>query len=117
MTSRGRRAAAALKRFVFITPQQYLIGWAPAMNAAVGGHFARHGLEADIVAVANAPMAVQQTVVRRADAVRGSASEIANAVGNQGTQLLAIGTIFYACSFLVVSRKAKPVPTATYFTG
>lgn len=87
------------------------------MNAQVGGHFARHGLDCDIVGGANAPMAVQQTIVGRAQVMRGAGTDIATAVGNQGAPLIAICTVFQSSSFMVVSQKSKPVQTAQDFIG
>lgn len=115
----GREAWAQekLKRFTFITPIQLLIGFAPAMNAQLGGHFRRHGLDADIVGGTSAPMAVQQTLVKRADILRAAGTDVATAVGKTGAPLIAIGTIFQASSFVVVSQQSKPVRSAADFKG
>ena len=51
----ARDAAAALKKAVYITTFKYLIGFAPTQNAQVGGHFARHGLDVEILGGTNAP--------------------------------------------------------------
>ena len=67
----ARDAAAALKKAVYITPFKYLIGFAPTQNAQVGGHFARHGLDVEILGGTNAPMAIGQVLVGRADFGRG----------------------------------------------
>lgn len=108
---------AATSKFAMITPIQHLIGYAPSMNAEVGGHFRRYGLEGDIVGGANAPMAVQQTVVKRVDVMRGAGTDVATAVANQGAPLRAIGTIYQASSFIVISQASRPVRAARDFNG
>jgi ABC-type nitrate/sulfonate/bicarbonate transport system substrate-binding protein len=113
----GKGVRAQTKRITFITPIQLLIGFAPAMNAQLGGHFRRHGLDVNVVGGASAPMAVQQTIVKRADVMRGAGTDIATAVAKQGAPLIAIGTIFQASSFVVVSQKSKPVHDAKDFKG
>ena len=113
----ARDAAAALKKAVYITPFKYLIGFAPTQNAQVGGHFARHGLDVEILGGTNAPMAIGQVLVGRADFGRGSGLDVVRVVGNEGADLISIATIFQAAPFVIISQKSAPIRDAKGFTG
>lgn len=111
MTSVGSvgSAFAQMNKFTFITPFNFLIGFAPTLNAHAAGHFKKQGFESDIIGGKGAAMAVQQTLTGRAEFARVSAIDVVNAVGNQGAPLIAVGTISQSSVFSVVSSPENPI--------
>ena len=68
----GARTLAQQKRTVtFITPFGYLIGYAPTLNAQAGGHFAKEGIELNVLPGKGSAVAVQQVIAGRALYGRG----------------------------------------------
>jgi len=110
-------ARAQVKKFTFITPWNFLIGFAPTLNAHAAGHFKRGGLESAIIGGKGAAMAVQQTLTGRAQFARVSAIDVVNAVGNQGAPLVAVGTISQASVFSVVSSPENPIRSPKDMAG
>ncbi len=58
--------AQQLRQINFITPLNYLIGYAPTLNAQAGGHFAKEGLDVTILPGKGSAVAVQQVIAGRA---------------------------------------------------
>ena len=63
--------AQQLRQINFITPLNYLIGYAPTLNAQAGGHFAKEGLDVTILPGKGSAVAVQQVIAGRALYGRG----------------------------------------------
>src|SRR4026207_113608 len=61
-----RVARATTASFNFITPLNYLIGYAPSLNAQAGGHFRKEGLDVTILPGKGSAVAVQQVIAGRA---------------------------------------------------
>ena len=62
----GRAVAQAPRKISFITPFGYLVGYAPTLNAQAGGHFAKEGLEVEMLPGKGSAVAVQQVIAGRA---------------------------------------------------
>ncbi|MDP6059645.1 MAG: ABC transporter substrate-binding protein [Pirellulaceae bacterium] len=112
-----RPSKAALKKVNFITPWSYLIGFAPVLNAHSGGHFKRHGLEVTILGGKGSGMAVRQVLTDRVQFARAASLAMVKAVGNEGAELVAIGTILQQSPFYVVSSKKDPINSAKDMVG
>ena len=54
--------AQQLRQINFITPLNYLIGYAPSLNAQAGGHFKKEGLDVTILPGKGSAVAVQQVI-------------------------------------------------------
>jgi NitT/TauT family transport system substrate-binding protein len=82
----------------------------PVWLAKEQGIFARHGLEADLVAVRSAPLQVSALVANEVQFVRGSATSMLSAAA-QGAKLKIIMSLFHeraAYDFLVAPSITKP---------
>jgi len=112
-----RRARANLKKVNFITPFSYLAGFAPVLNAAAGGHFERNGLDVTVLGGKGSAMAVQQVLADRVQFARAATLSLVKAVGNEGAELTAIGTILQQSPFYVVSAKSAPINSAKDMPG
>lgn len=104
-----RVANAQGKQINFITPFGYLIGFAPVLNAAAGGHFKEQGLEVTVLGGKGGAMAVQQTIAGRAQVGRTSSIDVVKAVGTQEAPLIAVATIMQSSVFSVVSPNSAPI--------
>lgn len=109
-------ARAQLKQVNFITPFGYLIGFAPILNAKVGGHFENAGLDVTVLPGKGSSMAIQQTVADRAQFVRISGIDIVKS-RDKGATLVAIATIAQSSPFFVVSPAEAPVRSPKDFVG
>ena len=72
--------AQQLRQINFITPLNYLIGYAPTLNAQAGGHFAKEGLDVTILPGKGSAVAVQQVIAGRALYGRGDPLAMAKAI-------------------------------------
>lgn len=109
-------ARAQLKQINFITPFGYLIGFAPILNAKVGGHFADAGLDVTVLPGKGSSMAIQQTVADRAMFVRISGIDVVKA-RDKGAALVAIATIAQSSPFFVVSPAGAALREPSDFVG
>ena len=73
--------AQQLRQINFITPLNYLIGYAPTLNAQAGGHFDKEGLDVTILPGKGSAVAVQQVIAGRALYGRGDPLAMAKAIG------------------------------------
>src|SRR4029079_3448168 len=108
--------AQQLRQIKFITPLNYLIGYAPSLNAQAGGHFAKEGLEATILPGKGSAVAVQQVIAGRALYGRGDPLAMAKAIG-QGAPIIAFATIAHRSPIMVYSSPNKPVRNVKDMVG
>src|SRR6185369_9802361 len=73
--------AQQLRQINFITPLNYLIGYAPSLNAQAGGHFKKEGLDVTILPGKGSAVAVQQVIAGRALYGRGDPLAMAKVIG------------------------------------
>jgi ABC-type nitrate/sulfonate/bicarbonate transport system substrate-binding protein len=100
--------AQQLRQINFITPLNYLIGYAPSLNAQAGGHFKKEGLDVTILPGKGSAVAVQQVIAGRALYGRGDPLAMAKAIG-QGAPIIAFATIAHRSPIMVYSSPKKPV--------
>jgi NitT/TauT family transport system substrate-binding protein len=100
--------AQQLRQISFITPLNYLIGYAPALNAQAGGHFAKEGLDVTILPGKGSAVAVQQVIAGRALYGRGDPLAMAKAI-SQGAPIIAFATIEHRSPIVVYSSPKKPI--------
>ena len=94
--------AQQLRQINFITPLNYLIGYAPSLNAQAGGHFTKEGLDVTILPGKGSAVAVQQVIAGRALYGRGDPLAMAKAIG-QGAPIIAFATISHRSPIMVYS--------------
>ena len=108
--------AETLREVNFITPFNYLIGYAPTFNAEAGGHFAKEGLDVKILPGKGSAVAVQQVIAGRALYGRGDPLAMAKAIG-QGAPIIAFATIEHRSPLVVYSSPKKPIKTVKDMIG
>ena len=105
-----------MRQINFITPLNYLIGYAPTLNAQAGGHFAKEGLDVTILPGKGSAVAVQQVIAGRALYGRGDPLAMAKAIG-QGAPIIAFATISHRSPIMVYSSPKKPIRNVKDMVG
>jgi NitT/TauT family transport system substrate-binding protein len=108
--------AQQLRQINFITPFNYLIGYAPTLNAQAGGHFAKEGLDVNVLPGKGSAVAVQQVIAGRALYGRGDPLAMAKAIG-QGAPIIAFATIEHRSPLVVYSSPKKPIKDVNDMIG
>jgi NitT/TauT family transport system substrate-binding protein len=108
--------AQQLRQINFITPLNYLIGYAPTLNAQAGGHFAKEGLDVTILPGKGSAVAVQQVIAGRALYGRGDPLAMTKAIG-QGAPIIAFATISHRSPIVVYSSPKKPIRNVADMVG
>ena len=108
--------AQQLRQINFITPLNYLIGYAPSLNAQAGGHFAKEGLDVTILPGKGSAVAVQQVIAGRAVYGRGDPLAMAKAIG-QGAPIIAFATVAHRSPIVVYSSPKKPIRNVKDMVG
>ena len=108
--------AQPLRQINFITPLNYLIGYAPSLNAQAGGHFKKEGLDVTILPGKGSAVAVQQVIAGRALYGRGDPLAMAKAIG-QGAPIVAFATISHRSPIMVYSSPKKPIRNVKDMVG
>jgi NitT/TauT family transport system substrate-binding protein len=108
--------AQQLRKINFITPLNYLIGYAPALNAQAGGHFAKEALDVEVLPGKGSAVAVQQVIAGRALYGRGDPLAMAKAIG-QGAPIIAFATIEHRSPLVVYSSPKKPIKNVDDMIG
>lgn len=112
----GLAIAQSPRKISFITPFGYLVGYAPTLNAQAGGHFAKEGLEVEMLPGKGSAVAVQQVIAGRALYGRGDPLAMAKAVA-EGAPIVAFATIEHRSPIVVYSSPKKPVRNARDLAG
>src|SRR3984893_1736285 len=108
--------AQQLRQINFITPLNYLIGYAPTLNAQAGGHFTKEGLDVTILPGKGSAVAVQQVIAARALYGRGDPLAMAKAIG-QGAPIIAFATCEHRSPIVIYSSPRKPIRNVQDMVG
>src|SRR3954466_8328700 len=108
--------AQQLRQINFITPLNYLIGYAPTLNAQAGGHFAKEGLEVTVLPGKGSAVAVQQVIAGRALYGRGDPLAASKAIA-EGAPIVSFATIEHTSPIVVYSAPAKAIRNARDMAG
>jgi ABC-type nitrate/sulfonate/bicarbonate transport system substrate-binding protein len=108
--------AQQLRKINFITPFGYLIGYAPTLNAQAGGHFAKEGIEIEVLPGKGSAVAVQQVIAGRALYGRGDPLAMAKAIA-EGAPIIAFATVEHTSPIVVYSSPQKPIRNARDMVG
>src|ERR1700760_1204378 len=92
--------AQQLRQINFITPLNYLIGYAPSLNAQAGGHFAKEGLDVTIFPGKGSAGAVRKVLAGRAVYGPGNPLAMAKAIG-KGAPIIAFATVSHRSPIMV----------------
>lgn len=109
--------AQAPGKLVFIEPFDMALEYVHELNAVVGGHFAKEGLDVDIATIRGTPVAAQQVVTGAAFSGRVGILDVFRAAAAQAEPVFSAGTSLHHGVFVVVSRTSDPVLKPEDFKG
>jgi len=113
----GATPARAATSLTYMTPFNYLIGFAPVLNAASGGHFAAQDLDVRVEGGQGSAGAIQQVLAGQAKFTRVSAIDILKAIDKQDLPIIGISTMVQGSVFHVVSSGKNPVRSPADMQG
>ena len=109
--------AQSKTKLVFMEPYDMAFEYIHEMNAVVGGHFAKEGLEVDIGSIRNTSAAIQQVVTNQAICARTGLLDVFRAQDAQSEPVYSVGTSLHKGIFYVVSRASDPILKPADFAG
>jgi NitT/TauT family transport system substrate-binding protein len=112
----GFRDAAAAEKIVYLTPFDYLMGFAETMYAQTGGFFAKHDLDVEIQGGRGSAMAVQQIAAGNVLISRTGGTDMIKAVAKD-PDIVAFAEVFQRDLFFVISSADKPLTDPQQFVG
>lgn len=118
MTGGGMPVFAQSKtRLVFMEPFDLTLEYLQEMNAVVGGHFEKEGLEVEITNVRGTSVGIQQVIAGQAAFTRIGLLDLFKASGSQETKLLSVATSLQGGIFSLISRKEDPIKSPADLRG
>ncbi len=111
------RTARAAEKVTVITPFGFDADFIDMMNAYSGGHFAKEGLDAQVLGAPGTVQHIQQVIAGKADFGRFSGIDFIRVVATKDAPLKAVATMRQNLGFRVVSLKDKPVKTGADLKG
>lgn len=112
----GVRAAPAPVPVRVMTPFGYIVDFLEMMNAVAGGHFARAGLEVDLVAGAGAAATMQQLLAGQVKFIRNAGIDTLK-LAARGQPVVSIATLDQSGYWFVISSQARPIRSAEQLSG
>jgi len=109
--------ARAADRISVVLPLGFQIDFFDTMNARSGGHYAKFGLDADIIGANSGVQTIQLVTSGKGTYGRGAPADMIRAVAAKQHAPIAIASIFQGCPFRVFSLSAKPVREPKDFKG
>jgi NitT/TauT family transport system substrate-binding protein len=109
--------AQAADRISVVLPLGFQIDFFDTMNARSGGHFAKFGLDTEVIGANTGVQTIQLVASGQATYGRGAPADIIRAVAAKQKAPIAIASIFQGCPFRVFSLTAKPVREPKDFKG
>ncbi len=111
------RSARAAEKVTLITPFGYDIDFIDMMNAYSGGHFAKEGLDAQVLGAPGTVQHIQQILAGQADFGRFSGIDFIRVVATKDAPLKAVATTRQDSGFHLVSPRDKPVKSGADLKG
>jgi NitT/TauT family transport system substrate-binding protein len=115
----GGRAVLAQSptKLLFMEPFDLALEYVHEMNAVVGGHFEKQGLDVTINNARGTAIGIQQVVGGQANVTRVGALDLIKAAGAQDTPIISIGTSLQEAIFSLISLKSAPIKSAADMKG
>jgi NitT/TauT family transport system substrate-binding protein len=105
------------RKLLFMEPFDLAFEYMHEMNAVVGGHFEKQGLEVQIDNARGTSVAIQQVIAGQAVATRVGALDLIKASAAQDVKLVSIATSLHQAIFSLVSLKSAPLMTPDDMRG
>ena len=109
--------AQSKTKLVFMEPFDLTLEYLQEMNAVVGGHFEKEGLEVEITNVRGTSVGIQQVIAGQAAFTRIGLLDLFKASGAQETKLLSVATSLQGGIFSLVSRESDPIKSPADLRG
>lgn len=101
--------AQAPGKLIFMEPYDMALEYVHELNAIVGDHFAKEGLDIEIGSIRGTSSAVQQVITGAAFTARVGLLDVFRAAEAQNEPVISAGTSFHHGVFMVVSRSGDPI--------
>jgi len=109
--------AQAPGKLVFMEPYDIALEYVHELNAIVGGHLAKEGIDVEIGTIRGTTPAVQQVITGSAFTGRVGLMDVFRAAAMQSEPVISAGTSLHHGVFMVVSRKGDPIMKPEDFKG
>lgn len=108
--------AQARENLTVMTPFGFIPDFIEMMNAVTGGHYERHGFNAQLLGANGTAQALQQLTAGQVQFIRAAAIDMIRATG-QGAPLVAIATSHQGSTFHMISPREKAITRAEDLKG
>jgi ABC-type nitrate/sulfonate/bicarbonate transport system substrate-binding protein len=109
--------AQSATKLVFMEPFDLALEYATEMNAIVGGHFEKEGLDVSITNVRGTAVGIQQVIAKQANVTRIGLLDLMKASASQDAKIVSVGTSLQGGIFNLVSRKDAPINSPADLKG
>ncbi|WP_416798869.1 ABC transporter substrate-binding protein [Ciceribacter azotifigens] len=109
--------AQSATKLVFMEPFDLALEYAQEMNAIVGGHFEKEGLDVSITNVRGTAVGIQQVIANQANMTRVGLLDLLKAAGSQESKIISVATSLQGGIFNLVSRKDAPINSPADLKG
>ncbi len=109
--------AQSATKLVFMEPFDLALEYVTEMNAVVGGHFEKEGLDVSITNVRGTAVGIQQVIAKQANVTRIGLLDLMKASGSQDAKIISVGTSLQGGIFNLVSRNDAPINTPADLKG
>ncbi|MDQ6432538.1 ABC transporter substrate-binding protein [Mesorhizobium sp. LHD-90] len=109
--------AQSATKLVFMEPFDLALEYAQEMNAIVGGHFGKEGLDVSITNVRGTAVGIQQVIATQANTTRIGLLDLLKAAGSQEAKIVSVATSLQGGIFNLVSRKDAPINSPADLKG
>lgn len=104
-------------KLLFMEPFDLALEYLHEMNAVVGGHFEKQGLDVTINNARGTAVAIQQVAAGQAGTTRVGALDLIKAAAAQEKPLVSIATSLQQAIFTLISLKSAPIKSAADMKG
>jgi NitT/TauT family transport system substrate-binding protein len=104
-------------KLLFMEPFDLALEYMHEMNAVVGGHFEKQGLDVSISNARGTAIGIQQVVAGQAAVTRVGALDLMKAAAAQDTPLISVATSLQEAIFSLISLKSAPIKSAADMRG
>lgn len=104
-------------KLMFMEPFDLALEYMHEMNAVVGGHFQKEGLDVTVNNARGTAVAIQQVVAGQAGTTRVGMLDLVKAATAQETPLISVATSLQQPIFSLISMKNAPIKSAADMKG
>ena len=117
LSGAAHRAAAQGTRVTYVTPSGFVLGNVDVMYGEAAGHYARAGLDLNVLPGRGTVMAAQQVIAGTAQMSRTGGIDLIRAVSGERADLICFGTSHAGDVYRIISTKERPIRTPAEMRG